>query len=207
MVYLSLPNSVKHLDGISMHIRQFNYISALFLFIFLFSPGAFAGQSDTKQTTEAKDVSYILGAGDLIKVEIYNQADLSGEYNISGSGVLSMPLIGLITVKGLTINQLENLIVKKLSPDYLLNPRVSIQVMNYRPFYILGEVAEPMSYPYVDGMTYLNAVAIAGGYTYRAKKGYVYVIRGNDTERKEHQFSMNQKVMPGDMIRVDERFF
>ena len=190
-----------------MHIRQFNYISTIFLIIFLFSSGLFAGQSNDKNPSETAQVSYILGAGDLIKVEIYNQADLSGEYNISGSGVLSMPLIGLITVKGLTINELENLIVSKLSPDYLLNPRVSIQVLNYRPFYILGEVAEPMAYSYVDGMTYLNAVAIAGGYTYRAKKGYVYVIRGNDTGKTELKLEMDQKVMPGDMIRVDERFF
>ena len=192
---------------IRMHIRQFNYISTIFLIIFLFSSGLFAGQSNDKNPSETAQVSYILGAGDLIKVEIYNQADLSGEYNISGSGVLSMPLIGLITVKGLTINELENLIVSKLSPDYLLNPRVSIQVLNYRPFYILGEVAEPMAYSYVDGMTYLNAVAIAGGYTYRAKKGYVYVIRGNDTGKTELKLEMDQKVMPGDMIRVDERFF
>ena len=190
-----------------MHIRQFDFVSTFFLALFFLSSGVYAEQNVGNQATEIKESSYLLGAGDLIKVEIYNQADLSGEYNISGSGVLSMPLIGLITVKGLTINELENLIVSKLSPDYLLNPRVSIQVLNYRPFYILGEVAEPMAYSYVDGMTYLNAVAIAGGYTYRAKKGYVYVIRGNDTEKNELKLEMDQKVMPGDMIRVDERFF
>jgi len=105
------------------------------------------------------------------------------------------------------LEELESRLIKKLSPDYLLNPRISIQVLNFRPFYILGEVADPKSYPYVDGMTYLNAVAIAGGYTYRAKKDYVYVVRGNDTERKEIKVNMDQKVMPGDTIRVDERFF
>ena len=150
---------------------------------------------------------YSLGTGDLLRVHVYNQEDLSGEYQISGTGILSLPSIGAISAKGLTLEELETRLVDKLSPDYLLNPRISIQVLNFRPFYILGEVADPKSYPYVDGITYLHAVAIAGGYTYRAKKGYVYVVRGSDPERKEIKVSTDQKVMPGGTIRVDERFF
>lgn len=155
----------------------------------------------------AEDAVYTLGSGDLVKVTVYNQEQLSGEYQVSGSGTISLPLIGSIMVAGLSLAEAEESLKKKLMPDYLLNPRVSFQVMNYRPFYILGEVKNPQSYPYVDGMTYLNAVVIAGGYTYRAKKGYVYVIRGNDPERKEIKLSMDDKVLPGDTIRVDERFF
>jgi len=89
----------------------------------------------------------------------------------------------------------------------LLNPRVNVQVLNYRPFYILGEVKEPKSYPYVDGMTYLNAVAIAGGYTYRAKEDHVMVIHMNDPQKHELRLTMDEKVMPGDVIHVEERFF
>ena len=189
-----------------MQIRSFRYVATIFLFLLLFSRGLLAEEAVAGNSL-TQDISYLLGAGDLLKVDVYNQQDLSGEYQISGTGILSLPLIGAIAAKGLTLEALEARLIDKLSPDYLLNPRISIQVLNFRPFYILGEVADPKSYPYVDGMTYLNAVAIAGGYTYRAKKDYVYVVRGNDAERKEIKVNMDQKVMPGDTIRVDERFF
>jgi len=179
----------------------------IFLCVLFFSRCLYADATVSSFNHTAADVTYLLGPGDLLKVNVYNQQDLSGEYQVSGTGVLSLPLIGVISVKGLTLDELESKLIDKLSPDYLLNPRVSLQVLNFRPFYILGEVADPKSYSYVDGMTYLNAVAIAGGYTYRAKKSYVYVIRGNDPERTEIKVNMDQKVMPGDTIRVDERFF
>ena len=151
--------------------------------------------------------SYKFGSGDVIKVTIFNHEDLSGEYLINGVGVIALPLIGDVFTKNLTVKQVEEAIVNKLKPDYLLNPRVSVQVLNYRPFYIIGEVKEPKSYPYVDGMTYLNAVAIAGGFTYRAKEDHVLVIRANDDKKKEVTLSIDDKVLPGDQIHVEERFF
>lgn len=150
---------------------------------------------------------YQLGSGDVLKITVFNQEDLSGEYIINGAGQISLPLIGNVNAKDLTAKQVEQGITDKLKPDYLLNPRVSVQVLNYRPFYILGEVKEPKSYPYVDGMTYLNAVAIAGGYTYRAKEDYVVVIRMNDPQKRELTLNMDEKVLPGDVIHVKERFF
>ncbi|MGR8934189.1 MAG: polysaccharide biosynthesis/export family protein [Gammaproteobacteria bacterium] len=159
------------------------------------------------QQFSALNDEYHLGPGDLLKITVFNQESLSGDYIISGNGQLSFPLIGTVAAKDLTVKQLQQTIVDKLKPDYLLNPRVSIQVLNYRPFYILGEVKQPQSYPYVDGMTYLNAVAIAGGYTYRAKEDYVMVIRMNDSEKEEVKRNMDDKVMPGDVIRVKQRFF
>lgn len=150
---------------------------------------------------------YLLGSGDLLKITVFNQEDLSGEYIINGAGQISLPLIGAVNAKDLSVKQVEQGISEKLKPDYLLNPRVSVQVLNYRPFYILGEVKEPKSYPYVDGMTYLNAVAIAGGYTYRAKKDHVLVVHVNDPEKQELTLEMDEKVLPGDVIRVEERFF
>ena len=97
--------------------------------------------------------------------------------------------------------------VSELKPDYLVNPRVSVQVQNYRPFYIIGEVKSPSSYAYVDGMTYLTAVAIAGGFSYRARKNYVYVVRDDDPEREEMKLDVHDKVRPGDIIRIAERIF
>jgi polysaccharide export outer membrane protein len=98
-------------------------------------------------------------------------------------------------------------VVDSLRPDYLVHPRVSVQVLNYRPFYIIGEVNNPDSYHYVDGMTYLNAVAIAGGFTYRAKRDDVYVIRADSETRDEIKVDIDDEVQPGDIIRIAERFF
>ena len=155
----------------------------------------------------AVNAAYKLGSGDQIKITVFKQEELSGEYTINGAGQIALPLIGDVNTKDLTVKQVEEAIADKLKPDYLLNPRVNVQVLNYRPFYILGEVKEPKSYPYVDGMTYLNAVAIAGGFTYRAKEDHVMVIRMNDPKKNEEKLSMDEKVMPGDVIHVEERFF
>jgi len=190
-----------------MKISFFRINVVIFLSVLAFMPCLYADEAASDINKPAPVVAYLLGPGDLLKIDIYNQNDLSGEYQVSGVGKVSLPLIGVIFVKGLTLDELENKLIEKLSPDYLLNPRISLQVLNYRPFYILGEVADPKSYSYVNGMTYLNAIAIAGGYTYRAKKTYVYVMRANDPKRIEIKVSIEQKVMPGDTIRVDERFF
>ncbi len=150
---------------------------------------------------------YKLGVGDELKITVFNQEDLTGEYVVDGSGDLSLPLVGTILAKGFSLKELENKMIGFLKPDYLLNPRISIQVLNYRPFYILGEVRNPDSYPYVNGMTYLNAIAIAGGFTYRAKEDRAYVVSGVDTSQEERQVKLEKLVKPGDIIRIDERLF
>lgn len=160
-----------------------------------------------ESTVDNTDNSYRLGAGDKIFVGVFNQDNLTGEYTLDGNGRFTMHLIGRVEAAGLTTTELEALLVSMLKPDYLVNPRVSVNMQNFRPFYIMGEVKKPDSYNYVDGMTYLTAVAIAGGYTYRGKKDYVYVTRGNDPERKELKLDVNEKVQPGDIIRVTERLF
>jgi polysaccharide export outer membrane protein len=167
--------------------------------------------TDQAQITQApenyENEQYKVGSGDLLKITIFNQEELSGEYSINGTGQIALPLIGDINTKDLTVKQVEQGIANKLKPDYLLNPRVNVQVLNYRPFYILGEVKEPQSYPYVDGMTYLNAVAIAGGFTYRAKEDHVMVVRMKDPKKTQIRLNMDERVMPGDVIHIEERFF
>ena len=153
------------------------------------------------------DLSYRLGAGDMLQINVFNQEGLTGEYTLDGNGRFTMHLIGKVDAGGLTPTELEALLVGKLKPDYLVNPRVSVRVENFRPFYIMGEVKNPNSYAYVGGMTYLTAVAIAGGYTYRAKKDHVFVVRVNDTARAELKLDVNNKVHPGDIIRIAERMF
>ncbi len=157
---------------------------------------------------EAVDVAgYTLGPGDEIRVTVFRHEDLSGEFELDGQGTFAMPLVGEMDANQLTSRQLEDRIEGLLSEQgYLVSPQVSVEVLNYRPFYIIGEVRNPGSYPYVSGMTVINAVALAGGYTYRASEGGVTITRGgsNGTELATRPES---EVLPGDIIRVPERFF
>jgi polysaccharide export outer membrane protein len=150
---------------------------------------------------------YVLGVGDKIRLTVYGEADLSGEYDIGSTGTIALPLIGEIQAASRTLHAFEEAVRSKLSEGYLRDPRVSAQVMNYRPFFILGEVSKPGSYPYVNGMNVLNAVALAGGYTYRADRSGVTVIHASDPEKKEKNVTEDASVAPGDILRVPERFF
>ena len=186
-------------------MRKLRWFSGLCLALVLALPAQPAWSQDS--SASVTDSGYRLGPGDKLNINVFNQEDLSGEYTLDGTGRFSMHLIGKVIARGLTATELENLLVSKLKPDYLVNPRVSVQVRNYRPFYIIGEVNSPDSYAYVDGMTYLTAIAIAGGYTYRAKKNIVFVVRNDNPDREEIELDVNDKVEPGDIIRVAERMF
>lgn len=156
---------------------------------------------------QAQGPEYRLGAGDQLKVTVFGHENLSGEFEVNGAGQISMPLIQLVQVAGLTVQEAERVIAGKLKPGYLKNPRVSVSVLNYRPFYIIGEVNKPGSYAYVNGMTVLNAIALAGGFTYRAKKSKVKIIRADDPEEEKRSTSPDTPVLPGDIIEVPERYF
>lgn len=158
-------------------------------------------------SVRAADATYRLGPGDRVKVIVFGHDDLSGEFAIDGAGRLSLPLIREVTAAGISAADLELVIADKLKPDYVKNPRVSVEVLTYRPFYIIGEVKNPGSYPYVSGMTVVNAVALAGGFTYRADDRKVTIIRGSDDEQSKRQVGLQTPVQPGDVIRVGERFF
>lgn len=151
--------------------------------------------------------AYKLGPGDKIRVTVFGHEDLSGEFDVDGSGMVSLPLIRNIKAEGLTVRQLEQAIAQRLEPDYLKNPSVSVEVLNYRPFYIYGEVTKPGSYPYVSGMTVVNAVAMAGGFTYRARTEHVRIIRATDPSRNQQDADKDTPVLPGDVVEVPERYF
>ncbi len=151
--------------------------------------------------------AYTLGSGDKVRVTVFGHEDLSGEFEVDGSGNISLPLIRNVKAEGLTVRQLEQSITERLSPDYLINPSVSVEVLNYRPFYIYGEVTKPGSYPFVNGMTVVNAVAMAGGFTYRARTGSVRIVRAGDPQRKAIDADKDTPVLPGDIIEVPERYF
>jgi len=151
--------------------------------------------------------AYQLGPGDRISISVFNHDDLSGEFSLDGKGRFSMPLIGAVGADGLTPAQLENILTSKLKPDYLVNPRVYVRVLNYRPYYLIGEALGTGAFPYIAGMSYRKAIAISGGFSYRAKQDYVYVIRAEDPEGEEIKLDIDEKVQPGDIVRVAERLF
>ena len=151
--------------------------------------------------------AYTLGNGDQLRITVFGQPDLSGQFEVDGTGSISMPLIGQVEALGLTTPQLEDRIVEKLEGDYVLNPRVSAEVINYRPYYILGEVNRPGEYPYNSGLTVVNAVAAAGGWTYRAKKNVVYIKSVDSNQEQAIELTTSTVVSPGDTIRIGERRF
>lgn len=148
---------------------------------------------------------YVLGSGDQVKVTVFGEDDLSGEFQLDGESKFSMPLIGTVSAAKATQRNLEERIATMLKDGFLKNPRVSVEVLNYRPFYILGEVNKPGSYPYRAGMTILNAAALAGGFTFRADEDDIEVTRGGKGEPKV--LSPETIVQPGDVIRVKESIF
>ena len=159
------------------------------------------------QSTEApRAEAYRLGAGDKLRITVYKEEEITGEYEIDSSGNLSLKLIGNIPAVSRTLPELTKIIEKKLLDGYLLDPRVAIDVLNYRPFYVLGEVNSPGSFPYVAGMTVLKAIALAGGYTFRARTNKIELIRANQPDEKI-LVDQNTLLLPGDIIRIKERFF
>ena len=172
------------------------------------SPTASAGAEGENAATAA-DIArtYHLGPGDKVRVIVFQEPDLSGEFEVDSTGRVSLPLVDPINAQDLTIRQFQDAVTAKLKSGFLVNPRVSVEIINYRPFYITGEVNKPGEYPYVAGMNILKAVAMAGGYTYRANTSRVVLSR-HDTGKEENiDPNTNTMVLPGDMIRVKERFF
>lgn len=150
--------------------------------------------------------AYHLGSGDKLRITVSNEEEVTGEYEIDSSGNLSLKLLGTMPAAGRTLPELSAAIETKLRDGYLLDPRVAIDVLNYRPFYVLGEVNNPGSYPYVAGITVLKAIALAGGFTYRAKQSKIELIRATDPNKRIN-VDQDTLLLPGDIIRINERFF
>ncbi|WP_109355619.1 polysaccharide biosynthesis/export family protein [Sphingorhabdus sp. EL138] len=153
------------------------------------------------------DVSYPLRAGETIQVVTYGEETLTGEFNIGANGVLSFPLVGDIKAAGLTPAALGKSIAAALADGYVLNPQVNVEVKNYRPIYILGEVNKPGEYPYVPDMTILAAIAKADGFTYRAQQKQIFLKRSDQPREVKIRLGSNTRIYPGDTIRIAERFF
>jgi polysaccharide export outer membrane protein len=148
---------------------------------------------------------YTLDAGDKLRIVVFGQDTLSNTYQVDAAGMVTMPLIGGVTARGLTTAQLSGAIAGRLKQNFIRDPSVAVEVDTYRPFFVLGEVTYPGQYPYVPNMTVEKAVAIAGGFTPRANKRTVTVTRPGGAGR--YSLPLQYPLRPGDTITVSERWF
>jgi polysaccharide export outer membrane protein len=180
--------------------RQWAQLATTFIFALFVQFSAIGG------AWAQSEPLYKLGPGDILRVTVYGHEDLSGEFAIGAAGTIPVPLVGEIQAAGYSVQELKDAITNALVPDYLKNPRVGVDVLNYRPFYIIGEVKQPGSYAYVSGMRVVNAIALAGGFTYRADEDDITISRGGNASEGAPA-DANATVLPGDVITVPERFF
>jgi polysaccharide export outer membrane protein len=151
---------------------------------------------------------YKLAAGDVITIRVFGEDDLSREkIRLSDAGTIPYPVLGEVKALGLTIGEIERSITKGLDGRYLINPRVSVTIEEYRPFYINGMVERPGGYPYQPGLNVLKAASLAGGFKERASFNKISIIRENDPQNKPQKVDINAQVNPGDTIFIEESFF
>jgi protein involved in polysaccharide export with SLBB domain len=156
--------------------------------------------SDPPATPATSDLR--LQAGDKIHVTVYGEKDLTGDYQVNTGGYVALPLAGSVKAVGLTPPELETALEKQFTK--LRDPRVTVEVTSFRPFYVMGEVQKPGEYPYRAGLNVLSAIAIAGGATYRASTSEVYIQRAGSSNLQKFPQSPTVFVMPGDLVRVPE---
>ncbi len=180
-------------------------ILALSLFTVL--AGCAPGRDLTPLPSRAS-ADYHLGPGDAVRLITYGEDPLTGEFKVNDQGEIALPLAGTIPAAGMTPRDLGTAIAAALKKDNMLvRPSVSVEVANYRPIFILGEVNKPGQYPFQPGMTMVTAAAVAGGFTYRAVEDYAAVVRTMDGDSVEGKVSRQAFMQPGDVITVFERRF
>lgn len=153
------------------------------------------------------EASYRLGTDDRLRMIVFGQDDLSNLYTVDGDGNISVPLIGLVNIMGMTTADVEQIVAARLRDGFIRNPDVSVEIQTYRPFYILGEVRAPGQYPFTSGLTAREAVAVAGGFTERAAQRRVAITRSINGEKMRRTVPADTMVMPGDTIEIRQRLF
>lgn len=170
--------------------------------------GCANGPSASQDATLAAETpSYRLGSGDEVKVTVYGEPDLSGTFVVDGEGQITLPLVGQIKVGKLTLVETGSAMETRLKDGWLREPKVTAELVKGRPYYILGEVNKPGEYPFVAGLTVMNAIASAGDFTYRADKGRILIKSVNSPNEQEVVLTPSTPVNPGDTIRIRERLF
>ena len=156
----------------------------------------------------AQDDGYTLNAGDSIRIHVYGEPDLTFDRLLIGhNGRISYPFLGELKVAGKSSAQLQQILIGGLQPDYLVDPRISVSIVKYRPFFINGEVNRPGGVDFQPGLTLRKAISLAGGFTERANKKQILVIADSDPDRKEQPVNLDYRVQPGDIFTVQDTFF
>lgn len=169
--------------------------------MFLLLVASFSQASARAQTI------YPIDSGDLVRVTVFNEPGLSGDFTVDPMGRLNLSLIGPIEVRNITADQARQKIHEAYQDGYLRHPNITVEVIAFRPFFILGEVNQPGKYDFEPGMNILNAIALGGGLTYRGDEDNIEIQRGNDASRVTIPATLATIVMPGDIVRVAERYF
>lgn len=165
------------------------------------------GNASEMQTGGASMAGYKLGTGDEVKITVFDEPDLSGTFVVDGQGTITMSLIGQVEVVNLSVTEASRTLEQRLKDGWLRDPKVTAELVKGRPYYILGEVNRPGEYPFVSGLTVMNAVASAGDFTYRADKVRILVKSADSPNEREVELTPTTAVRPGDTIRIRERFF
>ena len=181
---------------------RFNLLSVgLILYVLLLSVNCLA------QSGNANMSQYQLGSGDKVSISVFGQEELSMEVRLPDVGTINYPFLGELKLVGLTAAEVEQLIHNGLLGDYLVNPSVSVSIVEYRPFFIDGEVKRPGGYPYQPGLTVNKAAALAGGYTERAARDKIVIVRESSNQTRELTVTVSDMIQPGDIITINQRFF
>jgi polysaccharide export outer membrane protein len=158
--------------------------------------------------TVAQDDGYTLNSGDSVRIHVYGEPDLTFESLLIGqNGRISYPFLGELKVIGKSAAELQQILIDGLKPDYLVDPRISVSIVKYRPFFVNGEVKNPGGVDFQPGLTLRKAISLAGGFTERANKKQILVIADNDPQRKEQKVGLDYRVQPGDIFTVQDTFF
>ena len=169
----------------------------------IISSGPRYAEADPASSTS----DYRLDVGDKVRVTVFNEPTLSGEFAVNPNGSVSLPLIGEVTARGKTSGEIAAQAETICGNGYLRDPKINVEVTTFRPFFILGEVKAPGQYPFTTGLNVLNAIATAQGYTPRARKSVVYIRRVGEVAEQPYEVTPSLRVYPGDTIRVGERYF
>jgi polysaccharide export outer membrane protein len=193
---------MKHLAGASLFVAQ------LCALVVLAACGSSPLPAGNAAYAVDRGLEYKLGPGDKVRVTVFNEEQLSGEFIVANNGAVAVPLLGEVPAGGLTPTEFKAMVEEQLQASGLVRaPKVSTDVVAYRPFYILGEVNKPGQYPYSIGLTVTKAVATAGGFTYRANNKVVYLTREGETREAPISITAATSIGPGDTVRIGERSF
>lgn len=190
-----------------LNVRGFFTFLSLSLCALLAACGGAGEKVMSASDIPAVDSVYRLAAGDKLRVNIFGEKELSGQFEVDRDGTVNLVLIGKVEAIGLTAQQLEQRLVERYSAGYLVNPRINVEVYDQRPYYVVGEINKPGNYPISAGLTVRSAIANAGDYSYRANKKVVYLRRAGQSAEYPIDPDSEIYVAPGDTIRVGERYF